>query len=134
MLAVIGNSVEVLTTHDSGGVVNNRRVVLFLNELLSVNSRLLVVLILDSWLLVDVLFLVWLVDRHVIRVRVRVLETRIHCMVVILDRPNIMLIVEVVIELGTRNVLDLCIGFLMLLLFRVAIMSPIRVEFLSLVN
>ena len=62
------------------------------------------------------------------------LETRIHCMVVILDRPNIMLIVEVVIELGTRNVLDLCIGFLMLLLFRVALMSPIRVEFLSLVN
>ena len=55
-------------------------------------------------------------------------------MVVILDRPNIMLIVEVVIELGTRNVLDFCIGFLMLLLFRVAIMSPIRVEFLSFVN
>ena len=55
-------------------------------------------------------------------------------MVVILDRPNIMLIVEVVIELGTRNVLDLCVGLVMLFLLRVAIMSPIRVEFLSLVN
>ena len=107
---------------------------MLLNELLSVNRRLLVVLILDSRLLVDVLFLVRLVDRHVIRVRVRVLETRIHRMVVILVRPDIVLIVEVVIELGTRNVLDLCVGLVMLFLLRVAIMSPIWVEFLSLVN
>ena len=107
---------------------------MFLNELLRVNSRLLVVLILDSRLLVDVLFLVWLVDRHVIRVRVRVLETRIHCMIMILVRPDIVLIVKVVVKLGTRNVLDLCIGLVMLFLLRVAIMSPIRVEFLSLVN
>ena len=107
---------------------------MFLNELLRVNSRLLVVLILDSRLLVDVLFLVWLVDRHVIRVRVRVLETRIHGMVVILVRPDIVLIVKVVVELGTRNVLDLCVGLVMLLLLRVAIVSPIWVEFLSLVN
>ena len=66
MLTVIGNTVEVLTTHDSGGVVNNGRVILLLNELLSMNRRLLVVLILDSRLLVNVLFLVRLVDRHVI--------------------------------------------------------------------
>ena len=66
MLAVIGNPVEVLTTHDSGGVVNNGRVILLLNELLSMNRRLLVVLILDSRFIVDVLFLVRLVDRHVI--------------------------------------------------------------------
>ena len=66
MLAVIGNPVEVLTTHDSSGVVNNWRVILFLNELLSMNRRLLVVLILDSRFIVDVLFLVRLVDRHVI--------------------------------------------------------------------
>lgn len=66
MLAVIGNPVEVLTAHDSGGVVNNGRVILLLNELLSMNRRLLVVLILDSRFIVDVLFLVRLVDRHVI--------------------------------------------------------------------
>ena len=107
---------------------------MLLNELLSVNRRLLVVLILDSRLLVDVLLLVRLVDRHVIRVRVRVLETRIHCMVLILVRPDIVLIVEVVIELGTRDVLDLCVGLVMLFLLRVAIVSPIRVKFLSLVN
>ena len=98
------------------------------------NRWLLVVLILDRWLLVDVLFLVRLVDRHVIRVRVRVLETRIHGMVVILVRPDIVLIVEVVVELWARDVLDLCVGLVMLLLLRVAIMSPIWVEFLSLVN
>ena len=107
---------------------------MLLNELLSVNRRLLVVLILDSRLLVDVLFLVRLVDRHVIRVRVRVLETRIHRMVVILVRPDIVLIVEVVVELWAGYVLDLRVGLVMLLLLRVAIMSPIRVEFLSLVN
>ena len=50
----------------SGGVMNNWRVILLFNELLSMNRRLLVVLILDSRLLVDVLFLVRLVDRHVI--------------------------------------------------------------------
>ena len=65
MLAVIGNPVEVLTAHDSGGVMNNRRVILLLNELLSMNRRLLVVLILDSRF-IDVLFLVRLVDRHMI--------------------------------------------------------------------
>ena len=107
---------------------------MFLNELLRVNRRLLVVLILDSWLLVDVLFLVRLVDRHVIRVRVRVLKARIYCMIMILVRPDIVLIVKVVVELGTCNVLDLCVGLVMLLLLRVAIMSPIWVEFLSLVN
>ena len=55
-------------------------------------------------------------------------------MIMILVRPDIVLIVKVVVELGTRNVLDLCVGLVMLRLLRVAIMSPIRVEFLSLVN
>ena len=137
MLAVIGNSVEVLATHDSGGMMNNWCLVLLHDELLRVNRWLLVVLI--CWLLVDVLLLVRLVvdhlfDRHVIRVRVRVLETGIHCMIVILDWSDIVLIIEVVIELGACNVLDLLVGFMMLFLLRVAIMSPIRVKFLSLVN
>ena len=69
-----------------------------------------------------------------IRVRVRVLEARIHGMVVILVRPDIVLIVEVVVELWARDVLDLCVGLVMLFLLRVAIMSPIWVKFLSLVN
>ena len=139
MLAVIGNSVEVVSAHESGGMMNDWRIVMLLNELLCVNRRRLVVLILDCWLFVDVLLLVRMVvdhlfDGHVIRVRIGVLEAGVHCMLVIFDRPDIVLVIKVVVKLGARYVLDLCVGVLMHFLFRVAVMSPIRVEFLSLVD